>query len=182
MNFLHISGFLFSRPLKTTPNKPKPPHFRNKPIKQAVCDRGYVGAKVVLGVNIILPKKALKRDNRYQQEKPPILPTIQINKTAFYPTPQKTLGILQKISPVFAPIKQAVCDRGYVGAKVVLGANIILPKKALKRDNRYQQDKKRKLCKRRAAIEPIIRHLYPTPQKTLGILQKISPVFAKTKK
>ncbi len=57
------------------------------------------------------------------------------------------------------PIKQAVCDRGYVGAKVVLGANIILPKKALKRDNRYQQDKKRKLCKRRAAIEPIIGHL-----------------------
>jgi hypothetical protein len=41
----------------------------------------------------------------------------------------------------------------------VLGANIILPKKALKRDNRYQQDKKRKLCKRRAAIEPIIGHL-----------------------
>jgi IS5 family transposase len=37
----------------------------------------------------------------------------------------------------------------------VLGANIILPKKALKRDNRYQRDKKRKLCKRRAAIEPI---------------------------
>jgi hypothetical protein len=29
--------------------------------------------------------------------KPPILPTIQINKTAFYPAPQKTLGILQKI-------------------------------------------------------------------------------------
>jgi DNA topoisomerase IA len=27
-----------------------------------------------------------------------------------------------------------------------------MPKKALKRDNRYQQDKKRKLCKRRAAI------------------------------
>ncbi|VVM22131.1 ISPg7, transposase [uncultured Gammaproteobacteria bacterium] len=34
-----------------------------------------------------------------------------------------------------------------------------LPKKALKRDNRYQRDKKRKLCKRRAAIEPIIGHL-----------------------
>jgi hypothetical protein len=33
---------------------------RNKPIKQAVCDRGYVGAKVVLGANIILPKKALR--------------------------------------------------------------------------------------------------------------------------
>jgi IS5 family transposase len=27
------------------------------------------------------------------------------------------------------------------------------------RDNRYQRDKKRKLCKRRAAIEPIIGHL-----------------------
>jgi hypothetical protein len=64
---------------------------RNKPIKQAVCDRGYVGAKVVLGANIILPKKALKRDN---------------NKTAFYPVPQKTLGILQKINPVFAKTKK----------------------------------------------------------------------------
>ncbi len=56
-------------------------------------------------------------------------------------------------------IKNAVCDRGYVGAKEVLGVKIILPKKALKRDNRYQRDKKRKLCKRRAAIEPIIGHL-----------------------
>ena len=41
----------------------------------------------------------------------------------------------------------------------LIGAKIILPKKALKRDNRYQRDKKRKLCKRRAAIEPIIGHL-----------------------
>lgn len=49
--------------------------------------------------------------------------------------------------------------RGYVGAKEVLGVKIVLPKKALKRDNRYQRDKKRKLCKRRAAIEPIIGHL-----------------------
>jgi hypothetical protein len=57
------------------------------------------------------------------------------------------------------PIQQAVCDRGYVGVKEVLGAMIIPPKKALKRDNRYQRDKKR-----------------------LGILQKINPVFAKTKK
>jgi hypothetical protein len=38
--------------------------------------------------------------------KPPILPTIQINKTAFYPAPQKTLGVLQKISPVFAKTKK----------------------------------------------------------------------------
>ncbi|WP_350281975.1 transposase [Nitrosomonas sp.] len=32
-------------------------------------------------------------------------------------------------------------------------------KRALKQDNRYQRDKKRKQCKRRAAIEPIIGHL-----------------------
>ena len=57
------------------------------------------------------------------------------------------------------PIKQAVCDRGHVGVKEVLGSKIILPKKAFKRDNHYQRDKKRKLCKRRAAIEPIIGHL-----------------------
>jgi hypothetical protein len=36
---------------------------------------------------------------------------------------------------------KAVCDRGYVGVKEALGAMIILPKKALKRDNRYQRDK-----------------------------------------
>jgi hypothetical protein len=35
--------------------------------------------------------------------KPPILPTIQINKTAFYPAPQKTLGILQKIHFSYLP-------------------------------------------------------------------------------
>jgi len=57
------------------------------------------------------------------------------------------------------PVAQAVCDRGYRGRKEVNGTRIILPKKALKRDNRYQRDKKRKLCKRRAAIEPIIGHL-----------------------
>ncbi|VVM21388.1 ISPg7, transposase [uncultured Gammaproteobacteria bacterium] len=42
---------------------------RTKPIQQAVCDRGYVGVKEVLGATIILPKKALKRDNRYQRDK-----------------------------------------------------------------------------------------------------------------
>ena len=35
----------------------------------------------------------------------------------------------------------------------------MLPAKGLKRGNRYQQNKKRKQCKRRAAIEPIIGHL-----------------------
>ncbi len=56
-------------------------------------------------------------------------------------------------------VKTAVCDRGYRGKKEVNGTRIMLPAKGLKRDNRYQRDKKRKQCKRRAAIEPIIGHL-----------------------
>ena len=56
-------------------------------------------------------------------------------------------------------VLQAVCDRGYRGKKEVDGTEIILPNKGLKRDNRYQRDKKRKQCRRRAAIEPIIGHL-----------------------
>jgi IS5 family transposase len=55
--------------------------------------------------------------------------------------------------------KIAVCDRGYRGKSSVNETHIILPNKALKRDTRYQKDKKRKQCKRRAAIEPIIGHL-----------------------
>jgi IS5 family transposase len=56
-------------------------------------------------------------------------------------------------------VKTAVCDRGYRGKKEVNGTRIMLPAKGLKRDSRYQRDKKRKQCKRRAAIEPIIGHL-----------------------
>ena len=54
---------------------------------------------------------------------------------------------------------QAVCDRGYRGKREVNGTQVILPGKALKKDTRHQKDKKRKQCKRRAAIEPIIGHL-----------------------
>jgi IS5 family transposase len=56
-------------------------------------------------------------------------------------------------------VKRGVVDRGYRGRSEVNGTEIILPKKPLKRDNRYQRDKKRKQCRRRAAIEPIIGHL-----------------------
>ena len=58
-----------------------------------------------------------------------------------------------------APIIEAVCDRGYRGAKEIEGAMIVLPKKALKKATRYQRDVQRKKCRRRAAIEPIIGHL-----------------------
>ena len=55
--------------------------------------------------------------------------------------------------------KYAVCDRGYRGKMTFGETNVILPAPPLKRDNRYQRDKKRKRCQRRAAIEPIIGHL-----------------------
>ncbi len=57
------------------------------------------------------------------------------------------------------PVKQATCDRGYRGKRWVNDTEIVLPKPPLKRDNRYQRDKKRRQCRRRAAIEPIIGHL-----------------------
>ncbi|MEQ1531231.1 MAG: IS5 family transposase [Methylococcales bacterium] len=56
-------------------------------------------------------------------------------------------------------IQVAVCDRGYQGQKTVGSTQIVLPAKPLKRDSRYQRDQKRKRCRRRAAIEPIIGHL-----------------------
>jgi IS5 family transposase len=56
-------------------------------------------------------------------------------------------------------VKAGVCDRGYRGPKTVGETQIILPAPPLKRDNRYQQDKKRRRCRRRAALEPIIGHL-----------------------
>lgn len=56
-------------------------------------------------------------------------------------------------------VTQGVCDRGYRGEKEVNGTEIVLPQKALKKDNRYQRDKKRKQCRRRAAIAPIIGNL-----------------------
>ena len=53
----------------------------------------------------------------------------------------------------------AICDRGYRGNKKIGNTDIRLPSKPLKRDTAYQRQKKRKQCRRRAAIEPIIGHL-----------------------
>ncbi len=73
----------------------------------------------------------------------------------------KTLeSVLDKAHAVrSSKIEQAVCDRGYRGKQVVEGTKIVLPKPALKKDNRYQRDKKRKMCRQRAGIEPLIGHL-----------------------
>ena len=68
--------------------------------------------------------------------------------------------VLDKVMEVRdKPITAAVCDRGYRGVKAVGETQIILPSTPLKRDSRYQRDKKRKRCRRRAAIEPLIGHL-----------------------
>ena len=53
----------------------------------------------------------------------------------------------------------AVVDRGYRGAQKQVDIEVLLPSVPLKRDTAYQRQKKRTLCRRRAAIEPIIGHL-----------------------
>ena len=50
-------------------------------------------------------------------------------------------------------------DRGYKGKNQVGETQIIRPSAPLKRDNAYRRQKKRKHCRRRAAIEPVIGHL-----------------------
>ena len=67
--------------------------------------------------------------------------------------------------------KTAVCDRGYRGPKHVSDTQIILPAPSLKKDNRYQRDKKRKRCQCRAAIEPIIGHLKADYRLTRNFLK-----------
>ena len=42
--------------------------YRNKPIKEAICDRGYRGEKEVDGTIICIPGTPLKRDTKYQRE------------------------------------------------------------------------------------------------------------------
>ena len=56
-------------------------------------------------------------------------------------------------------IRCAICDRGYRGHAKIENTEVRLPGKALKRDTTYQRQKKRKQCRRRAAIEPQIGHL-----------------------
>ncbi len=50
-------------------------------------------------------------------------------------------------------------DRGGKGKKQIKGVEIITPSKPKTKDSEYQKRKKRKQCRTRAAIEPIIGHL-----------------------
>ncbi|KAF7275119.1 hypothetical protein GWI33_012166, partial [Rhynchophorus ferrugineus] len=56
-------------------------------------------------------------------------------------------------------ISTAVLDRGYKGCKSKVDIEVILPSPPLKRDSKAQQQRKRILCRRRSAIEPVIGHL-----------------------
>ena len=68
--------------------------------------------------------------------------------------------VIQKANSIRpTPIKEAVCDQGYKGRKIVLGADILTPNSSQKAENRYQQDKLRTKYRRRAAIEAQIGHL-----------------------
>jgi IS5 family transposase len=42
---------------------------RKRPIAKAICDRGYRGKKEVLGTQIAIPDKPLKRDTKYQNKR-----------------------------------------------------------------------------------------------------------------
>ena len=54
---------------------------------------------------------------------------------------------------------EVIYDRGGRGASEINGVKISTPKPPLKGDSKYQQAKKRKKFRRRAAIEPVIGHL-----------------------
>ena len=55
--------------------------------------------------------------------------------------------------------KELAYDRGGKGKAEIKGVKIIIPSAAKKTDTQYQKQTKRKKCKVRAAIEPIIGHL-----------------------
>ena len=69
-------------------------------------------------------------------------------------------SVLQQVAQLTGQSpKTATVDRGYKGKNRCENTSIIRPSKPLKRDTPYQKRKKKKHCRRRAAIEPIIGHL-----------------------
>jgi IS5 family transposase len=53
----------------------------------------------------------------------------------------------------------AIADRGYRGKKTVLGVQIRIPGKPLKRATNYEKQRARKFFRARAGIEPVIGHI-----------------------
>ena len=58
-----------------------------------------------------------------------------------------------------AKVETIVVDKGYRGSKKSVDSEVIIPSPPLKSDSEEERQRKRKLCKRRSAIEPVIGHL-----------------------
>lgn len=56
-------------------------------------------------------------------------------------------------------LKTVTADRGYKGKSQIESTQIIRPSEPLKRDTEYQKRKKRRHCRGRVGIEPIIGHI-----------------------
>jgi IS5 family transposase len=70
--------------------------------------------------------------------------------------------------------KTATVDRGYRGKNKIGNTEIQIPNPAKdKKRSRYQQNKKRKACRRRAAIEPVIGHLKADHRLSRNFYHKI---------
>ena len=71
-------------------------------------------------------------------------------------TLEKTLDHIRRISDKI--FEEAIADRGYRGVKSIGVTKIITPENG-RYQNEYQSNKRRKQCRSRAAIEPIIGHM-----------------------
>lgn len=69
------------------------------------------------------------------------------------------------------PIKTAIVDRGYRGCKRTVNTEVIIPSNPLKTDSERERSRKRDLCQRRSAIEPIIGHLKQNYRLTRNFLK-----------
>ena len=68
--------------------------------------------------------------------------------------------LLEQIENNKLPLPEELAyDRGGKGKKQIKGVNIITPDKPKDSDSVYQKRRKRRQCRSRAAIEPIIGHL-----------------------
>ena len=72
-------------------------------------------------------------------------------------TLEGVLGQVQRLTGKLP--KTATVDRGYKGTTQMEGTQVIRPSKPRKTDSVYQKRRKRKHCRRRAAIEPVIGQL-----------------------
>jgi len=108
----------------------KPYEFGNK---VGLITGGKKGKKIILAVKAFI-------DNPFDGHTiEPLLHQMEINKLKLP--------------------KELAYDRGGKGKSEIKGAKIIIPSPPKKTDTPYQKQTKRKKCRARAAIEPIIGHL-----------------------